>query len=87
MCTWCTRYRLVELHTWKSAKTGKQLVGNVCGHCFNGGPNDQCRTCKLKTEKGMSTVLASAVAHELDASDVPALLEATNGRQKRRARS
>jgi hypothetical protein len=52
MCTWCSRSRLVELHTWKSPRTGEQICGEVCGHCYYGtGRADDCRTCKLKAER------------------------------------
>ena len=51
-CTWCTRSRLVELQTWRSPKSGEQLCGEVCGHCFYGtGGQDDCRTCQAKGER------------------------------------
>ena len=52
MCTWCSRSRLVELHTWKSPRTGEQICGEVCGHCYYGnGRADDCRTCLAKAER------------------------------------
>jgi hypothetical protein len=46
------RYRLVELHTWKSPRSGEQLCGEVCGHCYFGtGKPDDCRTCKLRRSR------------------------------------
>lgn len=52
MCTWCGRSRVVELHTWKSLRSGEQICGDVCGHCYYGtGRADNCRTCQRKAER------------------------------------
>jgi len=46
---WCERYRLVQLQTWRSRKSGGNLCGDVCGHCFYGtGKWDACRTCRAR---------------------------------------
>lgn len=55
MCTWCSRSRLVELHTWSSPRTHQQLCGEVCGHCYYGtGAWDDCRTCRLREARGQT---------------------------------
>ena len=50
-CAWCARVRKVELQTWRSRKTGEQLCGNVCNHCYFGGEPDACRTCQARAER------------------------------------
>ena len=75
LCTWCGRFRRVEFHLWHSPKTGEQLVGDVCGHCYYGGKDDDCRTCKVKKEKGLSTGEAARAPRPLEAADIPKLLE------------
>jgi hypothetical protein len=78
---------MVELHTWRSSKTGKQLVAEVCGHCFYGtGRPDGCRSCGARQDRHMTSLLAQAGPHEINASDVPALLEAINAQARRRRR-
>jgi len=49
VCTWCGRYRLVQLQTWRSPRSGAQVCGEVCPHCFYGtGRWDDCRVCRMK---------------------------------------
>jgi hypothetical protein len=87
MCCWCGRSRLVFFRTWRSLKRGEQLVGEVCDHCFLGGADDGCRTCKRRKEKGMSTVLASNGARPIEAADAARLLESQNEPKRRRRKS
>ena len=73
-CTWCLRYRLVELHTWKSPRNGEQLVGEVCGHCFYGtGKPDDCRVCRAKRARAEST--RSTGVRPLEQQDVLAIFK------------
>jgi hypothetical protein len=56
MCTWCRRNRLVELHSWRSPRSGENVCGEVCGHCYYGtGRADDCRTCRLKAERARAS--------------------------------
>jgi hypothetical protein len=53
MCVWCRRSRLVQLRTWRSPRSGAQLCGEVCSHCYFGtGHPDDCRTCRAKAARG-----------------------------------
>jgi hypothetical protein len=51
MCTWCRRYRVCVLRTWRSPRSGAQLCAEVCEHCWRGGADDACRTCVRRTER------------------------------------
>ncbi len=87
VCAWCARSRLCELHTWRSARTGKHLVAEVCGHCYFGtGRMDNCRTCLARQDKRMSSLLAKAGPHEIEAADVAPLLEAIYAQRDARRR-
>lgn len=86
MCTWCGRYRVTTLRTWSSARSGKQLVGDVCEHCYVGTANpDGCRTCRRRAEKQISQVMAHNGAHEITTADVPLLLESYRNASNKRA--
>jgi hypothetical protein len=86
MCTWCMRFRATTLRTWSSARSGKQLVGDVCDHCYVGTAHpDGCRTCKRRAEKQIGQVLERNGAHEMTPADVPLLLEAYRESRNKRA--
>lgn len=77
MCTWCSRPRVTTLRTWRSKRSGQQLVGDVCDHCWLGTlPDDDCRTCKIRRAHRMSAGLATTKARPIQPEDVPALLAA-----------
>ena len=82
-CTWCGRFRQVEFHLWHSPKTGEQLVGDVCRHCYHGGTDDDCRTCKVKREKGLSEGIGKPAVRPVEGSDIPKLLEGKNNAHPR----
>jgi len=82
MCTWCSRSRLVELHTWKSPRSGEQICGEVCGHCYYGsGRPDDCRTCQAKAERAGAN--GQRGVHTLTGSDVMQMFREQFGRRRR----
>jgi hypothetical protein len=69
MCTWCRRSRLVQLHTWRSPRSGGDVCGEVCGHCFYGtGRTDDCRTCRFKKERAAASGQTGVRQFTLDAA-------------------
>jgi hypothetical protein len=81
MCVWCSRWRLVELHTWASARTRQQLCGEVCGHCYYGtGAWDDCRTCRARDARGVKTGATGVRA--IGRADVLALLAQRFGQKR-----
>jgi hypothetical protein len=42
---------VVLLRTWRSPRNGAQLCAEVCDHCWRGGLDDDCRTCRRKRER------------------------------------
>lgn len=82
-CVWCSRFRLVSVRTWRSPRTGEQLVGDVCGHCYlETGGWDDCRTCRAR-EKARPARAAGGV-HALGRADVFPLLAQHFGWKDRR---
>ena len=83
-CVWCLRWRLVELQTWRSPRSGQQLCGEVCGHCYYGsGRPDDCRTCRLKEERAAR--LNQVGVRPLMRADMLCLIERRFRKQGRRA--
>lgn len=50
-CTWCQRSRVVTYREWMSPRSSTKQSGVVCDHCFNGGADDGCRTCKERARR------------------------------------
>lgn len=85
-CVWCLRYRLVELQTWKSPRSGEQLCGEVCNHCYYGmGAFDNCRTCRAKEKRNAR--LGVRGVHALERQDALSILARQFGRGGRGRRA
>jgi len=83
MCVWCSRSRLVELHTWTSPRTYTQLCGEVCAHCYYGtGAWDDCRTCRLRRSRGQTPPQTGVRA--LATTDVMQLIAQRFGQKRQR---
>lgn len=85
ICTWCARSRVVELQAWRSPRTGEQLVGEVCRHCYFGaGGVDDCRTCRAKAAR--ATRLGQTGVRALGTEEARTLFEMQSGRRPRRGK-